>query len=392
LGVRGYREEDRGAVAQLAAGALGGSVGTWEDYYAPEKNPRLDLEQVYVIEEDGGIRATAAVLPLEVFVDGEPAAMGGVAAVATHAAYRRRGYAGELMLAALRGIRERGVRLSMLYPFAHAYYRRYGWELATEAIKYSLKPAELPSSPKQERVRAYRDGDLPRMMALFEGEASKHPLCVRRGEGRWRQIFDRGEQEAAVYEEEGRVEGYLLYGQEEGRNMPHALAISELVAATPGAREALISFMAAFDSLTFEIRYSVSRGEPLHPYLPNSFVEARVVPEFMLRLVDVDGALGLLDRRGEALGAPLVLEVEDDMIPENTGEYTLGQGKVAHGVETAGRVSLDVRQLAQLYAGYLPAGQLARHGLVRPSSAYALELLEAFFPPTDPWLFPPDHF
>jgi hypothetical protein len=76
LKLRGYREEDRGEVARVAAGALGGSVEGWEEKYVSEKNPRLDPEQVYVVEEDGGIRATAAVLPLEVFVDGEPVTMG----------------------------------------------------------------------------------------------------------------------------------------------------------------------------------------------------------------------------------------------------------------------------------------------------------------------------
>ncbi len=53
-------------------------------------------------------------------------------------------------------------------------------------------------------------------------------------------------------------------------------------------------------------------------------------------------------------------------------------------MEAAERVSLDVRRLAQLYAGYLPARQLIRNGLVRPNSANALELLEAFFPLDDP--------
>lgn len=61
------------------------------------------------------------------------------------------------MRAALGGMRERGVHLSMLYPFAHAFYRRYGWELATEGISYRLKPTDLPTSSEQERVRAYRD-------------------------------------------------------------------------------------------------------------------------------------------------------------------------------------------------------------------------------------------
>jgi predicted acetyltransferase len=393
LELRGYREEDRGAVARVAAMALGGSVEYWEEeYYAPEKNPPLDPEQVYVVEDDGEIRATAAVLPLEIFLEGRSVPMGGIAAVATHPAYRRRGYAGELMRATLRRMWESGVHLSMLHPFAHAYYRHYGWELATEAISYNLKPSDLPTSPEQRHVRAYRDEDLPRMMTLLEGEASRHPLFVRRGEGRWQQIFARREQEAAVYDTQGRVEGYLLYNQEEGDGSPRILTLSELVAETPEAREALISFAAAFDPLMFDVKYSVPRGEPLHPYLPNSFVDARINPEFMLRLVSVGGSLGLLGHRSETLRAPLVLEVGDDTISENAGEYTVGDSGVVWGAEAEDRVALDVRQLAQLYAGYLSARQLARRGLVRPNSVKALELLETLFPPSDPYVSPPDDF
>lgn len=59
-----------------------------EGYYTPEKNPRIDLDLVYVIEQDGEARVTAAVLPLEVFVDGVAVPMDGVAAVNTHPAYR----------------------------------------------------------------------------------------------------------------------------------------------------------------------------------------------------------------------------------------------------------------------------------------------------------------
>jgi predicted acetyltransferase len=293
--------------------------------------------------------------------------------------------------AALGGMWERGVHLSMLHPFAHVFYRRYGWELATEAISYRLKPTDLPTSSDQKRVRAYRDEDLPRMVALLEGEASKHPLCVRRGEAYWRALLSREGTEAAVYEADGRVEGYLLYVQGEGRNAPRALTVSELVTAAPAAREALLSFMAAFDSTMFEVRYSSPRDEPLHPFLPSSYVEARVSPEFMLRLVNVEEALGLLQRRSEA---PLILEVEDDEMPENAGLYTVGgsNGEVIRGAQAGERVTLDVRQLAQLYAGYLPVRQLVRSGLVKPGSARAVELLEEFFPPGDPWLFPPDHF
>lgn len=391
--LRKYRVEDRGALAWLGKTAFGdpGGSGYWESYYDPERNARLDPRQVHVIEEDGEPRATATVLPMEVFVDGEPAPMGGVAAVTAHPAYRRRGYAGELMRAALRGMRERGTHISMLWPFAHAFYRTYGWELAGETISYTLKPTDLPTSSEQKHVRAYREEDLPRMMEILEAEALDHSLCVRRNEEQWRQFLGRKEQEAAVYEREEKVEGYAIYNMSDWSHESYpyrTLNVSELTGETRGAREAMISFMAAQDPLVFQVKYSTPRGEPLHPYLRSSHVKTGIETEFMLRLVDVEGALGFKAFRE----APLVLEVSDDVIPENDGEYTIGNGEIVRGAEAEERVSLDVRQLAQLYAGYLPARQLVQYGLVKPSSSGVLELLEAHFPVGDPWVSEPDHF
>jgi predicted acetyltransferase len=147
--------------------------------------------------------------------------------------------------------------------------------------------------------------------------------------------------------------------------------------------------MAAQDPLVFEIDYSTPRGKPLHPYLRSSHVKAEIETEFMLRLVDVEGALKHLDGR---TAEPLVLDVSDDVIPENAGEYTVGDGEVIRGAEAEARVNLDVRRLAQLYAGYLSAEDLHRNGCVKASSPEALELLGSCFPPGDPWVFPPDHF
>ena len=390
--LREYREGDLDELMRLGVAAFGGSVSDWEGHFLPDKNSRLDPERVYVIEDDGEVRASVTVLPLESFVDGEPRPMGGIAAVMAHPAYRRRGYAGDLMRAALRDMQEREVSLSLLAPFAHAFYRSFGYELATEAIEYRLKPSDLSTSPEQRYLRAYREGDLPSLMSLLEEEAKRHPLCVRRSERHWRSSLSRKDREVAVYGREGDVEGYVLYkmsGWEENGDPQRTLSVQEMVAATPRARDALISFMAGLDPMTYGIKLYTPRGEPLHPYLKSSYVTAKVEPDQMLRLVGVEGALGYLNRAAEA---PLVLEVSDDGVPENVGEYTLGVGEVVRGAEAAERVSLDVRQLARLYAGYLPARQLARYGLVEPGSERALELLETLFPVGDPWLFEPDHF
>jgi predicted acetyltransferase len=391
--LRRYREGDVDALARLAVAAFGNSVSVWEEMFDPERNARLDLQQVHVIEEDGEARASATVLPLESFVEGVPRPMGGISAVMVHPAYRRRGYAGELMRAVLRDMRERDVALSLLSPFAHAFYRVFGYELASEAIEYRLKPSDLSTSPEQGHLRDYREGDLPSLMKLYEAEARRHTLSVRRSGSHWEEILAERDRCVAVYQRGDEVEGYIIYkisGWQE-QDPRRTLRVDEFVAATPRAREAILSFLAGFDPLAYVhgIKLSTSRGEPLHPYLQSSYVKASIDPDQMLRLVDVETALGYLELASEE---PLVLDVSDDVIPENQGEYTMGYGKVVRGAEAEQSVSLDVRQLAQLYAGYLPVKDLARHDLLDARSPEALRLLDSLFPAGDPWLSRPDHF
>ena len=379
------------ALARVAVAAFGNSVPDWQKYFDPDQNSRLDLGQVHVIEEDGEVRASATVLPLESFVDGEPRPMGGISAVMVHPAYRRRGYAGKLMRAVLNDMREREVALSLLSPFAHAFYRVFGYELASEAIEYKLKPSNLPTSPEQSYLRAYRVEDLSSLMTLYEAEAQEHDLSVSRSEVRWRSVVSEKNRDVAVYERDGRTEGYVIYRVSgwQDRDPRRTLSVDEVVAGTLRAREALFSFMAGLDPLVYGIKLHTSRGQPLHPYLKSSYVDAKLEPDQMLRLVDVESALCYLERAPET---PLVLDVRDDGITENHGEYTVAGGEVIRGAEAEESVSLDVRQLAQLYAGYLPAKDLARHGLVEASSPEALGLLEDLFPVGDPWLAAPDHF
>lgn len=389
--LRRYREEDVDALARLGVAAFANSVSDWEKMFDPDHNARLDLEQVHVIEEDGEARASATVLPLESFVGGEPRPMGGISAVMVHPAYRRRGFAGKLMRAVLRDMRERDVALSLLSPFAHAFYRVFGYELVTEDIEYRLKPADLPTSPEQSYLRAYRDEDLPSLMDLYEAEAKRHTLSVLRSEGHWKKSLADKDNEVAVYERDDDVEGYILYKISGWREQDprRTLTVDELVAGTLRAREALYSFMAGLDPLAYGIKLFTPRGEPLHPYLRNSYVNAKIEPDQMLRLVDVETALGYLERTPEA---PLVLDVKDDVIPENAAQYTVADGMVIRGAEAPQSVSLDVRRLAQLYAGYLQASDLARRGLIDASSPEALDLLDSLFPQGDPWLYGPDHF
>ena len=342
----------------------GAGISDWEKNFDPAQNARLDLEQVHVIEEDGEARASTTVLPLESLWrasgDRWAASLRSWSIPPTGGGATR----GKLMRAVLRDMRERGVSLSLLAPFAHAFYRIFGYELATEAIEYRLKPADLPTSPEQSHLRAYQEEDLSSLMDLYEAEAKGHTLSVRRSEGHWKTSLSKKDADVAVYERDGDVEGYILYKISgwQDRDPRRTLSVEEIVAATPRAREALLSFMAGLDPLVYGIKLFTPRGEPLHPYLRSSHVDAKIEPDQMLRLVDVEGALGYLERTP---GAPLVLDVSDDVIPENSGEYTVAEAKLSVGRRRRRASRSTYASSPSSTPGTFRYRDLARHGLIR---------------------------
>lgn len=99
------------------------------DYYYTEKTRD---NQIYVIEEDGDIQAMLHLNPYEVMVNGGKKDVDYIVAVATRAAYRRRGYMGELLGKALRDMYAAGRSFTFLMPAEEAIYTPYDFRTVYE--------------------------------------------------------------------------------------------------------------------------------------------------------------------------------------------------------------------------------------------------------------------
>jgi predicted acetyltransferase len=107
---------------------------------------------------------------------------------------------------------------------------------------------------------------------------------------------------------------------------------------------------------------------------------------WMLRIVDVERAL--LERGYPPLiDTEISFKVRDDLLPGNDATFTLhttgGKGEVTKNGNAA--VEIDVRGLAPLYTGFLPAEALRVAGLVDGPDE-ALGRLSAIFAGPAPWL------
>lgn len=184
---------------RVAAMVSGEDVEYWEEYYVSEKDPHLDPNRYRSSRRIGRSGQQRRCCRSKSSPQRRPSQLG----VSRRWLLTRPTDGGTTRASSCAPhCEDAGVRCPPLHasPFAHSYYRRYGWELATEAISYELKPSGLPTSPEQKRGRAYQDADLPRMMTLLEENASRHSRFTHSDKGRWQQIFARGEQEAAVYD------------------------------------------------------------------------------------------------------------------------------------------------------------------------------------------------
>jgi len=167
--------------------------------------------------------------------------------------------------------------------------------------------------------------------------------------------------------------------------------VSDLVAKTGEAAKRVLTFLADHRST---LKHAHWYAGPFLPWVfefPERVFDITLTDYWMLRIVHVAAAL---EQRGypRMLEAELDLEIEDPILPDNSGRYLVKLHRGRASVEPAsgaGRVRLNTRGLAALYTGFATPAALVRAGLVT-GQADDLGLLAAVFSSSAPGLV--DHF
>jgi len=342
---------------------------------------------------DGRMAAGLRVLPFAMRINGGAVAMGGVTAVACLPEHRRRGHVGALLRRSLADMRERGQVLCGLYTPHYPLYRRYGWEVASTAVRYSFAPKDVQVArpPREERCRRVTVDEWPALHALYEEYTRGRNGPLVRVEVWWREAVFRARrepQDAALWEGiGGEGLGYVVYRTRRfevpDRPFPQSvLRVRELIALDSDAYAGLLSYLLRHD-LHERIEWYASPEEPLLSVLTDPWrVRMEAWPALMLRLVDVPRALEARPCLEQAQGRRLVLAVHDRTAPWNEGVWRLEAGDGRLFVQAASEqpdLTLDVRTLAALYNGYLAPAEAARAGLLEVGRRSALAEAAAIF-------------
>ena len=351
---------------------------------------RVGARNVRVVRRGADVVAGLAVLPMGHWFGGRAVPCAGISAVAVATEHRSRGIAGEMMRTALEEARRDGIPLSSLYPATFPVYRAAGYETAGNRFVYRVPLTSLGPGAREPEVREATAGDHATLRALYDARARCIAGAVERTPYFWTRIFEPFGEEARSYlvGGDGEPEGYVVvsYRPAPSPLAPNDLPVRDVVARTPGAARRILRLLADHRSIARTATLTCGPGDPLLMHAREERLEVAEMQRWMLRVVDVRSAL---ERRGWSpyVRGELQLDVRDPLLRDNARRWVLevagGRAQVREG--GSGAVVLDVRGLASLYAGFLPAEELRVSGLCQGSDA-DLARASALFAGPAPWL------
>ncbi len=368
--IRTPSEDDRDRVEDVLRVSLN-TPRSLSQYRAP----RLPLEQFRCAFDEDRVVSVAAARAYTQWFGGNELAMSGIWGVGTLPEQRGTGLASRTVGELLHEARERGTPLTALFPATLRPYRRLGYELAGTFTEHTIDLDDLPAGSGPLSVEEYRPEDLPEIRACYREVAAIQNGPIDADEQEWwasRVLAPRDQERvhrvAVAKDEDGRVRGYVKFTHEpaEGAlDVAFKLACRHLIASTPEALRSLLGFARGFRGLGKAIEFTGPPASPLGLLVD----EQRVLPtwtfRWMLRLLDVPGALE--DRGYPPVSGEAVIAVDDPMFADNHGPWKIeadaGKVRVAPFEGPSSR-PIAIGTLSSLFSGFVSAWDAARLGLL----------------------------
>ncbi|WP_223256584.1 GNAT family N-acetyltransferase [Micromonospora endophytica] len=342
----------------------------------------FEPERSLVVRDGTELVATATAFTRELTVPGAGMPAAHVSMVGVAPTHRRRGLLTALMRRQLRDIHDAGREpVAVLWASEGQIYPRFGYGLASERLVLRGETTELrlpAPSADEGRLRLDRPADRqPDLARVYDRARTDRPGWSARDDRWWRYVLvdpesQRGgatERRVVLHEGPDGVDGYGLFrtkGEWDSGGPKSVTTVDEVVASNPVAYRAIWRMLLSID-LTRQL--SCQRVAPDEPLLrlvnePRQ-LRAQLVDALWVRVVNVPAALAA---RRYATDIDVVIEVTDDLLPENTGRWRLlGGPKTATCTPATGPADLacDVRCLGELFLGGASLTALADAGRVR---------------------------
>jgi predicted acetyltransferase len=381
------RDDDVAALEAVLDPALHFMAGTMRNWSAT-----LGLENFRAIRRGGRIAAGLCLIRMGQWFGGVCVPSVGLSAVGVAPDWRGSGVGSALLRRTLEELHAEGIPLAVLYPSSQRFYRRAGFERAGQRINYELPLAAIDVDDRSLALAPFEASQYEEAHRLYELRARRSSGNLDRPAWIWQGRVERKDSQIFRFlvKNGESAEGYVVFFQG-SRSDP--LTVTDVCVLTPGAGRRVLSLFAGYRSMVEHVIWSGGSLDPLLYLLGEQLtagarntVKVTRSLDWVLRIVDVSGAL-MARGYPPGLSAELHFDVRDELLPANAGRFVLrvadGHGEVASG--GAGRIQLDVRDLAAIYTGFMAPHECAYLGTIE-APMDDLALAGAVFAGPRPWI------
>ena len=341
----------------------------------PEKNREESLksqdEDWGAFSDDGKIMARIINNHYESRLDGQRVRNGGIGAVSTLPEYRNTGAVKAIFEELIPEARRNGEIISTLYPFNHAFYRKFGYETVRWRDHYEFAPAVLKGYRFSGTAELWKPGDpVNEYTALYNRFADGFNLAMYRDDEMMlkhiRGEYYKDRKFCYLLRENGKTVAYLIF--QDIRNDPAAiLNVQDLAWDGREGFLAILGFLGRFTADYGTIRMFLPSCLQLLSVIqtPMAYeIQQTATQGYMIRAVNVKRLLEIIKKPDDSR---FVIRVEGDaQIPENNGTWAVS-GSSAELTDEAPDLTVSVQALGQMAAGAVDLAE----ALYRPDVAVA---------------------
>lgn len=307
---------------------------------------------------------------------------GDLGLVAVHLMHKKEKVAKEIVKFFIRHYRDRKYPIAMLYPFRPDFYKKMGFGFGTKMNQYSIKPKDLPKGGDKSRVRLALEGDKKLILECYMRMAEKTNGMLDRQEPEQNNIFALDQNRLAIYERNGRVEGYIVFmfkkaGQDNA--LKNDIFIKEFVYENPEALKALLTFLNTQEDQIDRIIIN-TQAEDFHymlmdPRNASDNLMTAVYHESNLQGVGIMYRVTDTRLLFESLGqhnfnnqsCRLSFNIRDSFLEENNGSvvvhFTEGRAVISDSNLYDAKVAMDIADFSSLVVGAVSFRTLLSYGI-----------------------------
>lgn len=348
--------------------------------------------------EDGKLMSSVGVEPYRVhFGHGTQLGYGGIGGVACANERRGRGYVQQLLTRSLALMEERGQTISGLYPFAYAFYRKFGWEYVghVQNIKLPVRELKRYNPPGWTVSEMDLEHNLEIIKPFYDSVATNYRSAFTASTHKWHDDYKAHDnRKSFVYvarNESGEIGGLMRfrYPAHGSTDLPSA---TRLWTTSPAALHALLDVIRDIGVQHDTVQLLVPADFPTLAINCSHETKIALEPVYQGRIVSVSQWAAGLSLPETTTEKTLTVQLHDPHAPWNAGTWMLTRTKTGIRAEKAQQVvtadiEIDITTFSQLAFGDPSRVPLQAAGKLPSVSADINTAIDAIFPPHTVYLW-----